>query len=95
MVDNQHRIITGQRDLTLDEIELMNAIKALEVPFAKLFVAVMAMPESDKASAVLGRRHHEDALYRLMKSVGRPQTAYDEFDRSTTRPQPPHVPPGS
>ena len=41
-MDNQHKMITGYRDLSADEIELMNAVKVKAEEVRELFETVYA-----------------------------------------------------
>ena len=52
-MDNQHKMITGYRDLSADEIELMNAVKAKAEEVRELFETVYAklMPSVEPSDA--------------------------------------------
>jgi hypothetical protein len=76
MVDNQHKLIKGYRDLPQAEIDLINEIKAHEASFAKLWTRVAVEIEVDPRDHALARTHSEDGYYRLIKSVARPDSPY-------------------
>ena len=76
-MDNQHKKISGYRDLSQEEIDLMNRIKAQEKVIADLFKEVMAHPESDKRSAALGRTNLEQGFMWLVRAVAKPVTPFE------------------
>ncbi|WP_367139644.1 hypothetical protein [Saccharothrix sp. HUAS TT1] len=78
MVDNQHRKITGFRDLTEAEIALMNRIKALGEQAAALYHEVYGLPDTDKRCANIARTELQDGFMWLVRGVARPD---DPFDR--------------
>lgn len=83
MVENQHRKIQGYRDLTEDEIALMNAAKAFEADAARLHAQVEATlrkiggPSPQQArDLAMARTAYEDATIRLVRAVAHPQTPW-------------------
>jgi len=50
MVDNQHRKITGYRELNEEEIALMNEVKALGADIEAVLMKVSAHVESQRAA---------------------------------------------
>lgn len=79
MVENQHRKITGYRDLTQAEIDAMNKIKAAEANIAALHAEIVAiLPERSEATrqAALARTEFEHAFMRLARSVAQPVTPW-------------------
>lgn len=78
MVDNQHKKITGYRDLTADEIALMNKIKEIGKGAAMLYHEVMSLPDTDKRCADIARTRLQDGFMWLVRAVARPD---DPFDR--------------
>ena len=84
-VDNQHKKITGYRDLTQAEIDVMNEIKAHEKATAELHrkvVALIGPPSNEdrydseiserRRNAALARTEFETGFMRLVRSVARP-----------------------
>ena len=51
MADNQHRMIKGYRDLSIEEIHLMNQIKEEGVVLAQLLVAIQHHLKGQATSA--------------------------------------------
>jgi hypothetical protein len=79
MVENQHRKITGYRDLTQAEIDAMNKIKAAEANIAALHAEIVAiLPERSEATrqASIARTEFEHAFMRLARSVAQPVTPW-------------------
>ena len=76
-MDNQHKKISGYRDLSQNKIDLMNRVKAQEKVIADLFKEVMAHPESDKRSAALGRTNLEQGFMWLVRAVAKPVTLFE------------------
>lgn len=86
-MDNQHRQISGYRELTQDEIDLMNEIKA-EGPrlqalcekvdaYVKSQMATVSQAESDRLNAAFawkshGRLHLQQGLMALTRAVAQP-----------------------
>lgn len=90
MVENQHRQITGYRDLTQAEIDMMNEIKAHEKATAELHrkVAALIGPPSNedrydseiserRRNVAIARTEFETAFMRLVRSVARPATPWN------------------
>jgi hypothetical protein len=79
MVDNQHKQIQGYRDLSQQEIDLMNMIKSHEAVTAALVASVKALHGDNPQSArdiALARTSFEDAHIRLVRAVARPVTPW-------------------
>jgi hypothetical protein len=74
-VDNQHKLIKGYRDLSKDEIDLMNEIKntvgsQLEELVDKLF----AMENTDKRWVAIGKTDLQTGLMALVRSIATPSS---------------------
>lgn len=87
MVENQHQKISGYRDLTEDEIALMNEIKAHERELAALHVRVvevarkrqhgdMAQYDDGARQAAIAKTQFEHAFMRLVRAVANPATPW-------------------
>lgn len=82
-MDNQHQKITGYRDLTQGEIDLMNKIKAIGEEVGAL-VKHMDDQQSpadgaffpDKRHLAIARTHLETGFMFLVKSVAKPTTTF-------------------
>lgn len=87
MVENQHRKITGYRDLTEEEIAAMNRVKAAEAEIAKLHQEIVAIARSRAATGVaeyddgvrqasIAKTEFEGAFMRLARAVANPATPW-------------------
>ena len=77
-MDNQHKKISGYRDLSQEEIDLMNQIKSKEKELGELFQKLMAMSYTDKRSAALGRTNMEQGFMWLVRSVAKPASPWEQ-----------------
>ena len=78
-MDNQHKKITGYRDLTQNEIDLMNHAKTFEADAAALLAEVSsAISQAGEISSqqsrdlAMARTHYEDATIRLVRAIANP-----------------------
>jgi hypothetical protein len=73
-MDNQHKKITGYRDLSQAEIDLMNEIKQFEETAAEIVARVSALVGSSQQSrdVSLAKTHYEEATIRLVRAVAYP-----------------------
>lgn len=75
-MDNQHKMISGYRDLSREDIELVNAIKAMEMNLAGMWLTVMEREGTDKRWAAIARTHFEEGCSALVRSVTRPESMF-------------------
>lgn len=84
-MDNQHQKISGYRDLSQADIDLMNDIKAHETATAALLHRVQSncnasAPHAGKADAgrqvSIARTEFEAAFMRLVRAVAQPVTPW-------------------
>lgn len=76
MVDNQHKQISGYRDLTQHEIDAMNSIKAAERDIARLWRQISELPNVDRRDMALAKTYLEDGFSRFVRAVARPEPAF-------------------
>lgn len=76
MVDNQHKQIKGYRDLTQDEIDLINEVKRMEQGVAALLRRIGEMGGTPRELAI-ARHHSEDLFSRAVKAVAKPANPYE------------------
>lgn len=79
-MDNQHRQISGYRELDATEISLINEVKTLERAFARVHAEVLERG-GDPRDAELARTHAEDAFSRLVRAVAKPESPYPNAAR--------------
>ncbi|ORL69274.1 hypothetical protein B7H19_10080 [Pseudomonas putida] len=70
-MDNQHKKITGYRDLTQSEIDGINSIKALEADAAQLVKQLRDIPEVDQRAMALAVTNLQQACMWMTKGVAR------------------------
>jgi hypothetical protein len=75
-MDNQHKQISGYRDLSQTEIDLINAVKLREETTGALWREVMAMPDVDKRWASIARTHFEEGFSALVRSIAKPESRF-------------------
>lgn len=72
-MENQHRKITGYRELDEGEIAVMNEIKAAGSGLQDLLVSVdHAGEDIDKRWVAIARTHFQEGLMALTRAVARP-----------------------
>lgn len=72
-MDNQHRKITGYRELPEAEIDLMNEIKSMgDNWIVPLVERLRALPEADQRWVSIGVTHLQEGLMALTRGVARP-----------------------
>jgi hypothetical protein len=85
MVDNQHRQISGYRDLSQDDIDLMNEVKDAETKIGELWRRVGMMALGDRGPALvacdprwhsIARTHFEEGFSALVRSIARPEPRF-------------------
>lgn len=78
-VDNQHRRITGYRELDEREVRAMNLIKDVAREVAELYLQVRDdVPDVDERALRIARTQLQDGFMWFVRAVARPE---DPFDR--------------
>lgn len=72
-MDNQHKKITGYRDLTQEEIDLMNEIKEFEKTWNGLIDRLRAISTVDQRQVSIAATDGESAFMRAVRSVAQPE----------------------
>lgn len=88
-MENQHKKITGYRDLSEEEIKAMNDIKELEAVFNGMIDALKRFSSIDLRQVALAQTHGEDAFMHAVRSIAQPErkvTTLDcfNFDRANS-----------
>ena len=73
-MDNQHRQIKGYRELSQDEINLMNEIKVLGVELGTLVAKLRSTEGLDQRWVSIGATDLQTGLTALTCSVAQPST---------------------
>lgn len=71
-MDNQHKKIAGYRDLSQDEINAMNAVKALEAQFNGMIDHLRKMP-IDQRQVAIAATDGEAAFMRAVRAIAQPE----------------------
>lgn len=73
-MENQHQKITGYRELTQDEINAMNTIKATAEGVGRLCETVKALPGVDQRWAAIAITDLQKGFMALTRAVAKPTT---------------------
>lgn len=74
-MENQHKLIKGYRDLTQEEIDAMNSIKAEGQRLAALIDQLESeVPDIDKRWLSIARTDLQKGIMALVRSVARPES---------------------
>ena len=73
-MNNQHKQIKGYRDLSQEEINLMNEAKSLAVQVGDLVAKIQATPLTDKRWASIGQTDLQKGFMSLIRAVAQPTT---------------------
>jgi len=73
MVDNQHKKISGYRDLSEKEIEQMNSCKAYGNHLRLLIEDMEKIPETDKRCLALAKTNFQQGMMWLVRSIAKPE----------------------
>ena len=69
-MENQHRQIKGYRELTQEEIDLVNNVKELGIAIGDF---INAIPKSaDKRWVSIGKTHMQQGLMALTRAIAQP-----------------------
>ncbi len=71
-IDNQHKKITGYRDLTQSEIDGMNSIKALEADAGELFKQIGQIEGVDQRTLALAKTNLQQGFMWFVRSIAKP-----------------------
>lgn len=77
MVDNQHQKISGYRDLSQPEIDLMNDVKAMESDVAQLWREIAGQDEIGGRWLAIARTHFQEGFSALVRSIAQPADPFD------------------
>lgn len=72
-MENQHRKIKGYRELSQEEINLMNEIKTKGAELGELVQKLEDSEETDKRWVALGKTDLQKGLMSLTRSIAKPE----------------------
>lgn len=73
-MDNQHKLIKGYRDLTAEEIALMNEGKALAVQCGDFIAKLRATGGLDQRWVSIGATDLQTGFMAAIRGIARPET---------------------
>lgn len=73
-MDNQHKKIKGYRDLSQEEIDLMNEVKELGSKIEKVCVSLHLNRTIDQRWVNIGKTHLQQGIMALVRSVTKPES---------------------
>lgn len=76
-VDNQHKKITGYRDLSQSEIDGMNSIKALEKDVGALWQQVKDIEGVDQRMLAIARTEMQTAFMWFVRAIAKPADPFN------------------
>ena len=71
-VENQHRKITGYRELTELEINAMNVIKGRGEQLSQMLDDLASLPDVDKRALAIARTELQTGMMWAVRAVARP-----------------------
>jgi hypothetical protein len=73
-MENQHRKIAGYRELSAEEIALMNECKAVAETVRELHARIAAAPGIDGRAAAIAKTELQTGFMWLVRSIAQPTT---------------------
>jgi len=73
-MENQHQKIKGYRDLSQEEIDLMNEGKALAEQCGAFIDKLQAHTDTDKRWVAIGRTHLQEGFMAAIRGIAKPTT---------------------
>jgi len=73
-MENQHQKIKGYRDLSQEEIDLMNEGKALAQQCGDFIAKLEAIESTDKRNVALGKTNLQQGFMWAIRAVAQPTT---------------------
>lgn len=73
-MDNQHRKISGYRELSEEEIKLMNDLKALSSEVGSAVDLLRADCTHDQRWVSIGQTHLQQGFMALIRAIAQPET---------------------
>lgn len=73
-MDNQHRKITGYRELGAEEIALMNEVKAMGAQLGQLIEKLKENPDVDKRWLSIAKTDLQQGIMAAVRSIAKPDS---------------------
>lgn len=78
-MDNQHKKISGYRDLSEDEIKAMNGVKHLEAQWNGLIDHLKANANLDQRQVAIAATAGEEAFMRAVRAIAQPERKVSQY----------------
>lgn len=72
-MENQHKLIKGYRDLSQEEIDIINQIKIHGTQIDALVSTVGALKDVDQRWVNIAKTHLQQGMMALVRSVAKPE----------------------
>ena len=72
-MENQHRKIKGYRELTQEEVDLMNEVKQKGTELGELFEKLESLQNLDKRWLAIGKTDLQKGLMATTRAIARPE----------------------
>lgn len=79
-MDNQHKKISGYRDLSQVEIDQMNVVKKLEAKFNRMIDDMRGNSSLDHRQVALAATTGEGAFMRAVRAIAQPERIVGDLD---------------
>lgn len=73
-MENQHKLIKGYRELSQEEIDVMNWIKEKGQHLEALIDNLLSMDSTDKRWVNIGKTNLQQGIMALVRSVAKPES---------------------
>lgn len=73
-MDNQHRLITGYRDLTAEEIAAMNIVKEAAAAVGKTMNSLRGDPAVDQRWLAIGITNLQQGFMAVTRAIAKPDS---------------------
>lgn len=73
-MDNQHKLIRGYRELSQEEIDLMNKVKATGEQLGDLIDELRSLVSTDKRWLEIGKTDLQTGIMALVRSIAKQTT---------------------
>ena len=75
-MDNQHKMISGYRDLSQEEIDGINEIKKAEIAIGELWKGVTFIEGVDMRWMNIAKTHFEEGFSAFVRAVAKPEPRF-------------------
>ena len=72
-MENQHRKISGYRELSQSEIDKINTVKSMGITLGQLIDELEKMPDIDKRWLAIGKTDLQKGLMAVTRSIAKPE----------------------